>query len=120
VVSVTEGFLAFNGSSQNFGTSPNANLVIGGVTVLNGSQGPLGNLYFRRGYFYGIQLTLFTPPQTANANAAYIGRSARMMDTIPQGGWVEYDAPQGQLYNLANFWVKGNGAGNDGVYFQLT
>jgi hypothetical protein len=116
-----EGFFLFSGGSQNFGAQIGSILIVNGVIVNNGASGiALGNVYFRNGFFYGYQAGIFIlPPATANANAAYIGRTANLIDQIPKGGWVQYQPPAGQFFNLANFYCKGTSS-NDGVWFSLT
>lgn len=116
-VPVFEGYAAFAGGvAQNFGTA-NATLFQDGVQVL--TNVPIGHLYFRYGFFYGWQVPLAagTKP-TANAATAVMGATGFLIDPIPQGGWTQYSAPAGELWDLFNFNFLGT-AGTDGVFFRL-
>ncbi len=116
-VPVFEGYAAFAGGvAQTFATA-NATLFQDGVQVLTGV--PIGHLYFRYGFFYGYQVPLATGTNpTANAAAANIGATGFLLDALPQGGWTQYSAPAGELWDLFNFNFLGT-AGTDGVVFRL-
>jgi hypothetical protein len=91
-----------------------------------------GHYYFKRGFFYGLTAVANSSGQAANVNNQAninIGRAAdvrlgglatinNMPDIITPGGWVEYDAPEGQMFDLASFWVIGTSG--DNIFYVLT
>jgi len=93
-----------------------------GLTVIaSAAIQPLSttDLYFRQGFLWGYKSFTNGLP-TNNAGNVAIGMSAAFQPTLifPGGGYTLYQAPQGQLYNLANFFMQG--ANPDGIFWSLT
>lgn len=99
--------------------------VEGWTACTNGASVPLSPytlpFYFRKGFFYGIKnLTAGNAP-VANAQVVYIGKTTFLPDIVQPGGWIEYEASSGQLWNFANFNAYGTGGeSSDGIFWSLT
>jgi len=75
-------------------------------------------IYFRRGYFWGYSFAGAAAFPVNNAANACIGKAGNLTDIVQPGQWVLYDAPPGQLYNLANVIALGNAG--DALFFSLS
>jgi hypothetical protein len=97
-----------------------AAVVVEGFALMTGEPVVLSSsaFYFRRGFFYGYQGKPTGIVPVNNSAIVNMGRTANVPDQVQAGSWIEYDAPAGVLYNLANFTALGTGP--DGLFWTLT
>jgi hypothetical protein len=92
----------------------------GWVACVTGVVTPLSTtpVYFRNGFFYGFQGAPVGAAPVNNAGSVNIGKTANLPDIVQSSQWVQYQAPPGQLYNLAKFNILGTSP--DGIFYSLT
>ncbi len=97
LVTPIEGFVAMTGGLKALSAQP---------------------IYFRRGFFYGYTSAPNGVAPTNNAGNVNLGKTRNLSDLVTPGQWIEYDAPDGQLFNLASLNALGNAG--DGLFYSLT
>jgi hypothetical protein len=88
------------------------------IAVTNTPQ-PLSatDQWFRKGIVFGYSAAPNGAAPSNNNNLAYIGKTAaNQPEQLAQGLYLPYEAPAGEMFNLANIYVLGTAG--DGVFFQ--